>query len=123
MKNILKSLFDFMGRPENFRTSVLLIIVYALFFTLLGLILAWVVQRLAYKTFRHDNTVYSFDDFCDHTNRQSSLKVRRVGKRKLGIIIILVTIGFASCETLNKSTDQCYPKKTVKVSGPKRTSF
>lgn len=69
----LQTSFDFMGRPENAANAILFVMCFALFFIIIGVGLAWVASLLITKKVTGH---YSFDDFIDHTNRQS--KIRRV---------------------------------------------
>ena len=71
MKHILTSIFDYIGNPDNFFQSVLLIMIYTLFVIVIGMALAWVIHKMIYKKLSHDN--YYFDN-------SSQLPMRIIGK-------------------------------------------
>lgn len=39
------------------------------------------------------------------------------------LLLIVITLTLASCESLKDQTSYCYPHKTVSVKGIKRVSF
>lgn len=71
----MQEMFNYMARPENATNAVMFIIVYSLFVMLMGVGLAWVISILIENRV---NKPMSFDDFIDHTNKQSGFKIRRV---------------------------------------------
>jgi hypothetical protein len=62
MKSFLQSIFEYMGHTEHFKISVALIAVWALFWMIVGLGIAWVIVTKTGKKNRHDNSIVSFDD-------------------------------------------------------------
>lgn len=62
MKHYLTRIFEFMGRPENFGISVLLMVVYTVVVISFGMLLAWLIHLLVVKSIEKKMPV-SFDDF------------------------------------------------------------
>jgi len=59
MKHYLQQVFEYIGRPENFSVSIILIVLYTLFVVIVGVCIAWVWFIIAT---RKDKPV-SFDDY------------------------------------------------------------
>ena len=76
MKQHIQRVFEYMGRPENFLQSILLIMFYTLFCLILGMVIAWICYFLVNKDL--DKRAYSFDDFIEDCNDHSSFKIRKV---------------------------------------------
>ena len=74
MKAHLHHLFEFIGRPENFQVSVILIALYAIFFIMIGMLLSLLIFRLVSKSFRKTGPA-SFEDYAAQVN---PFKVRKV---------------------------------------------
>ena len=75
MKHYLQRLFEFMGQPENFTLSLILIMIYTLFVAVAGMALAWCIYYLVNK--HVDKRPYSFDDFIEEGNGHSGFRVTR----------------------------------------------